>query len=47
MLSTETLNFILIFKKNLMIWKSIFRFVSEVAKFSDIIILAIFPNDNS
>lgn len=35
------------FQKNLKIWKSVLRFVSEVVKISDLIRLAIFPNDNS
>lgn len=35
------------FKKNLKIWKYVFKFVSEVARFSELINLAIFPNDNS
>lgn len=34
-------------KKNLKIWKSIFKFVSEVAKFSVLTDLAIFSDANS
>lgn len=34
-------------QRNLKIWKSVIKFVSEEAKFSDLILLAIFSNDTS